>query len=146
MYIVEKEIFLHSKLKLSEWQFLDKIIIKESLLGYLAVRTTYSVGMGRCQYKYCEYYNVLRASTLPERNIFDDMVHSQRFFTQQNILRYLVNVVIAVPLDVRVDNGDHLPPLGSQLVLHSLRGGELGRVPREVSVERGEHQSARSDT
>ena len=27
-------------------------------------------------------------------------------------------VVVPIPLDVRVDNGDHLPPFRCQLVLH----------------------------
>jgi hypothetical protein len=31
---------------------------------------------------------------------------------------HLMYVVVSIPLDVRVDNGHHLPPFGRQLVLH----------------------------
>ena len=41
-------------------------------------------------------------------------------------------VVVAISLDVRVNNGDHLPPLGGQFALHLGWVGELGRVPSEV--------------
>ena len=44
----------------------------------------------------------------------------------------LVNVVVPVPLDVRVNNGHHLPPFSSQLILHLGGVRELGTVPREV--------------
>ena len=54
---------------------------------------------------------------------------------------HLMYVVVSVPLDVRVDNGYHLPSLGCQLVLHLNGVGELGSVPGKVPNRKRTTQS-----
>mmetsp|Transcript_8128 Transcript_8128/g.30544 ORF Transcript_8128/g.30544 Transcript_8128/m.30544 type:complete len:725 (+) Transcript_8128:1218-3392(+) len=46
--------------------------------------------------------------------------------------RLVVDVVARVPLDVGIDDGDHLPALGSKALLHLHGVGEERLVPREV--------------
>ena len=48
--------------------------------------------------------------------------------------RLRVDVVVAVLLDVRVNDGHHLPALGGHLGDHVSRVGELLLVPGEVAV------------
>ena len=49
-------------------------------------------------------------------------------------LRLGVDVVVPRALDVRVNNRDHPPPLGPQLLLHRLRIRKEMLVPRQVPL------------
>lgn len=56
-------------------------------------------------------------------------------------LGFLVDMISTVTLDVGIDNGHHLAPLGGYVMDHFSWVRELDIIPREVAVQRPRWES-----